>query len=327
MYRDAESYLARYQALLTKALHLLEVGFANQLQKVSSEISKQIAATQSESARHALAYGRFGEMISESYSLIPNVKKVVLKAYDQAGNPKSGTNNDIYLNTANNLFQAYLATRDRDLKPIGQHDQDNFRSEVKSMSVETACRNFLKQCFESSYNEAALFAKIFSIDPQYSTDQGSAYVALKSRQRTLVNAVNTTPIATNLSAALSASDLKTICNVVGWAANEYLFDYDEEETPFERHCRDLTARLLTEHLWTFTDAAFEAEIGKSISRAPISPESLKIGPATGGMASSNAFSAVKQALELLMLFDQAMPKERCVSWSQVSPRFIYGLLR
>ena len=54
---------------------------------MSSEIGKQIAATQSESARHALAYGRFEEMILDAYELVPNVQKVISKAFDLHGLP------------------------------------------------------------------------------------------------------------------------------------------------------------------------------------------------------------------------------------------------
>lgn len=299
---------------MTKALHLLEVGFAARLEKASSEISAKIAASQSESARHALAYGRFEELITASYSLIPNIQKVVLSAYEQFGNAKEGPVFDIYSNTVKSLFQAYLAVRDRDLRPLIQQELDAFRTEVKGTSAETASRNFVKQCFERSYSEASLFTRIFAIDPQYSTDPNSLYTVLKSYHRSLVNAINVVPLATNLQAVLQPSDLQTICSVVGWAMNEYLLlEYDEEQTGFAAHCRELTARLLTEHLWVFTDAAFEAEIAKSISRPPVNPDTLTIGPVTSGVASSNAYPPVKRALELLVLFDQSMPKERCVS--------------
>jgi len=292
----------------------LEVGFTNLLEKVSSEIAKQIAATQSESARHALAYGRFEEMMRDSYALIPNVQRVVLSAYDQAGNAVSGGNQDIYSNTANNIFGAYIAARDRDLRLIIQHDLDNLAKEAKEASVETASRNFVKQSFERSFNEAMLFAKIFGVEPQYSTDPNSAFVTLKSHQRVMVNATNVVPIATNLQSTLQGADLQTICNILGWITNEYLaVDYDDDETPFVRHCQELAARLLTEHLWAFTDATFEAEIAKSISRAPVVADALKIGPVIDGVASANAYPTTKRALELLIMFDQAMPKERCVS--------------
>ncbi len=253
-------------------------------------------------------------MVSESYSLIPNVQKVVLNAYDQLGNAKLGSNFDTYSNTANNLFQSYWTIRDRDLKPIIQHDLDAFKAEVKSASVETAARNFVKQWFERSHNESVLFGKIFSIDPQYSTDVNSAFASIKSYQRSLVNGVNIVPIATNLQATLQPMDLQITCSVVGWITNEYLLlDYDDDETLFTTHCRGVAARLLSEHLWAFTDALFDAEIAKSIAKAPVVPEALKIGPASNGLASSNAYPPVKKALELLVLFDRSMPKERCVS--------------
>ncbi|KAK4242931.1 Sec34-like family-domain-containing protein [Achaetomium macrosporum] len=309
-YRDAESYLARYQALLIKALHLLEVGFVNHLNKVSAEISRQITATQSESARHALAYGRFEEIVLESYSLIPNVQLVVRSAYDQDGQPSSAPNSDVYVNTASNLFHAYWAARERDLKPITQHDLDVFRAEAKE-SIETAARNFVKQCFERSYNEASLFTRIFSVDTQFSMDPNSVFAALKS-QRSVLTGSNVAPIATSLQSVLQSSELQTICNLVGWITNEYLLpEYDDDETPFVGRCRELAARLLAEHLWTFTDAAFEAEVAKSISKATVTADALKIGPVTNGDISSNAFPPVKRALELLVMFDQSMPKERC----------------
>ncbi|KAL2023704.1 hypothetical protein VTK56DRAFT_1418 [Thermocarpiscus australiensis] len=310
-YRDAESYLARYQALLTKALHLLEVGFNNHLSKVSAETSRQVAATQSESARHAFAYGRFEEMMLDSYSLIPNVQTVIRSAYGEDGQPSSAPNSDIYANTANNLFRSYWAARDRDFKPIIQQDLDTFKTESKE-SIETAARNFVKQCFERSYSEASLFRNIFSIEARYSADPKSAFAALKSHQRSVLTGTTVAPIASNLQSVLQTSDLQTVCNVVGWVFNEYLdVEYDEEETPFVSLCRELAARLLAEHLWAFTDAFFEAEIAKSISKAVVPPEALKIGPVTNGFAASNAFPPVKRALELLVMFDHSMPKERC----------------
>lgn len=314
-YRDSEQYSARYQALLTKALHLLEVGLQSRLDKVSADVSRQIAATKSESARHALAYGRFEEMMLEdTFFLIPNVQKVIHQAYDPTGNAISGTNSEIYSNTANNIFQAYIAARDRDLRPIIQHDLDVFKKEAKDASVETASRNYVKQSFERSYNEAMLFAKIFAVEPHYSTDPNSAFVTLKSHQRVMVNATNVVPIANSLQSALQSAELQTTCNILGWITNEYLIsDYEEEETAFSRHCQELAARLLAEHLWVFTDTAFEAEIGKSISKVTVLPDWLKIGPVVDGVASSNAYPPVKRALELLGMFDQSMPKERCVS--------------
>ena len=288
------------------------MGFVNHLNKVSAEISRQVAATQSESARHALAYGRFEEVVLESYSLIPNVQAVVQSAYGPDGQPAPTPNADIYANTASNVFHSYWAARERDLKPVIQHDLDIFKAEAKE-SIDSASRNFVKQCFERSYSEAALFRSIFSIDAHYSTDPNSAFAVLKA-QRSILTGANVAPIAANLQSVLQTSDLQTICNLVGWVTNEYLLpEYDEDETSFVGRCRELAARLLAEHLWAFTDAFFEAEIAKSITKAAVSPEALKIGPVTNGDIASNAFPPIKRALELLVLFDQSMPKERCVS--------------
>ncbi|EAA30676.1 Sec34-domain-containing protein [Neurospora crassa] len=324
-YRDADTYQARYQALLTKALHLLEVGFTNRLDQVSGELARQITNTQSESARHALAYGRFEEILMNSYSLIPNIQRVILGAYDQNGQPRTGPNADIFANTANNLFHAYFVVRDRDLKPLTQHDLATFHLECKESSIDTAARNYVKQCFERSFSEATLFRKIFSIEAPYSPNPKSAFAALNSHQRSLVTGTNISPIATNLQSKLQACDLQTVCNLVGWVTNEYLLvDYDEDETPFVAHCRELTSRLLAEHLWTFTDGFFDAEITKSITKAVVPPEALKLGATTaadGG--SSAAFPVVKRAIELLVLFDQSMPKERC----QRSSPVIFKLVR
>ncbi|EMR69779.1 putative sec34-like family protein [Eutypa lata UCREL1] len=322
-YRDAESYLARYQSLLTKALHLVEVGFANHLEHISSEISKQIASTQSDSARHALAYGRFEQMVLEADGLIANVQRVIQSCYDQSGNPKPGQSFDYYSETAINIFSSYSEVRDRDLRPITTHDLEVFRKEVKEASIETACRNFIKQCYEKSFNETELFSKIFSIDPQYSMDAQSAHIALKSHQRALVSAANIAPIATTLQSVLQTSELHTICNLLGWITNEWLLlEYEEEETRYALHCHGLTARLLTEHLWPLTDTSFEAEVTKSISKAPISTESLKITPVVNGAASSNAYPVTKRALELLAMYDEAMPKERSQKSSPVIFRIV-----
>ncbi|KAI3325820.1 Sec34-like family protein [Xylariaceae sp. AK1471] len=311
-YRDAESYLARYQSLLTKALHLLEVGLSGHLERTFSEISKQILGTQSEAARHALAYGRSEEVILEADGLIANVQRVIRSCYDQFGHPIPGHNFDTYSNTAINIFSAYADMRDRNMRPITQHDLEVFRKEAKEINVETACRNFIKQCYERSFNEAGLFSKVFSIEPQYNPDSQSAYASLKKQPKALVTPANVTPITTTLQPLLQSADLQTICNFLGWVTNEYLLEYDEEETQYSIHCHDLTARLLTEHLWSFADSSFEAEVTKSISKAPVPPESLKAVPVTNNVASSNAYPIVKRALELLAMYDQAMPKERSV---------------
>ena len=290
------------------------MGFSGHLEQILSEISKQIASTQSDSARHALAYGRFEQMVLEADGLIANVQRVIQSCYDQSGNPKPGQRFDYYSDTASNIFSTYTNIRDRDLRPITSHDLDVFKKEVKEASVETACRNFIKQCYERSFNEAELFTKILSIEPQFSMDTQSAYAALKSHQRALVTPVNVAPIATTIQSVLQTSEIHTMCNLLAWITNEYLLlEYDEEETRYSLHCHELTARLLTEHLWPLTDAAFEAEVTKSISKAPISTESLKITPVVNGVASSNAYPVTKRALELLAMYDEAMPKERSVS--------------
>jgi hypothetical protein len=245
---------------------------------------------------------------------------VVLNAYDEFGNARLGPNFDVYSNTVNSIFQSYLNVRDKDLRPIIQKDFDAFRGEAQGDAVEPAARNLMKQCFERSYTEMNLFSRIFSVEPQYSSDATSVYGVLKSYQRSMVNPVNIVPLASSLQTALQPTSLQTICDVIGWAMNEYLsLDYEEDETGFARHCRELTARLLTEHLWAFTDAAFEAETTKTITKAPLTPETLTIGPVTNGITSSNAFPPVKRALELLILFDQCMPKERCVSPALLNP--------
>ncbi|KAK7937676.1 uncharacterized protein PG986_014544 [Apiospora aurea] len=323
-YRDAESYLARYQSSLTKALHLLESGFTNHLEKISSEISKQIASTNSEAARHALAYGRFEELVLEADGLISNVQKVICSCYDQFGYPIAGQNFDYYSNTAVNIFASYSDVRDRDLKPITQHDMEVFKKEAKDINVETASRNFVKQCYERSFDENALFIKVFSVEPHFSTDGNSAYAALKAHQKALVNAANVTPIATTIQSALQSAELPTVCNLLGWITNEYLLlEYDEEESRYVIHCQELTARLLMEHLWPFTDTAFENEITKSISKHVIAPESLKITPVVNGVVTSNAHPIAKRALELLSMYDQAMPKERSQKSSPVIFRIVH----
>ena len=293
---------------------MIEIGFNNHLKRISAELAPQIAGTQSEATRHAIAYGRFEESLLEADGLIINVQRAIASAYDQLGNPTSDQSFDTYANTASNLFSAYFDVRERDLKPVTQQDLATFRKDTKDGNIESASRNFVKQCYERSFNESALFTKAFSIEPQFSMDPRSAYTAMKSHQKTLVNVANVAPIATNLQSILQMADLQTICNVVGWITNEYLMiEYDEEETPYTLHCQGLTARLLFDHLWTFIDSSFESEITKSITRAVVNPDTLKIGPVVGGMASSNAHNITKHALELLVKYDQAMPRERSVS--------------
>ncbi|PKS11230.1 hypothetical protein jhhlp_002991 [Lomentospora prolificans] len=305
-YRDAESYLARYQSLLTKALHLLEVGFSKHLETVSQDISRQLGSTQSESAMYALAYGRFEEMVLESYSLIPNVRKVVLKAYDEEGNPKSGTASDIYTNTANNIFHTYLTTRDRDLRLSAQREMESFEKEAKTPSLETACRTYTKQCFEGAYNEGNLFTKIFSIDPLPSTSTESAFHALRLGQRWLITPANLKPLATSIQGVLQPTELQKMCNYIGWLTHEYLIsEYYEDESPFTAKCRQYTASLLSDYLWSFADARFEAETTTSITKAEAPAKSENIHP------------ALKNAVGLLAMFDQSMPKERCQQDSPV----------
>ncbi|KAI0196424.1 Sec34-like family protein [Astrocystis sublimbata] len=320
-YQDSESYLARYQSLLTKALHLLEVGFSAHLEQISSEVSKQVQATQSEAARYALAYGRSEQMLLEADGLITNVQRAIRSCYDQFGRPIHGEKFDTYSNTANNLFLTFIDVRDRILRPMTQRDLEAFRKETKEINVETACRNFIKQSYERSFNEAGLFTKVFSIELQVDPDSQSAYTALKSQQKALVNLANLNPIATTLQPILQGTDLQVTCNLLSWITNEYLLlEYDEEETQYSIHCHDLTARLLTEHLWSFVDASFEAEVTQSVSKAPIPPETLK--PVSQTDNPSDAYPIAKRALELLAMYDQAMPKERSQKSSPVVFRIV-----
>ncbi|KAI0973811.1 Sec34-like family protein [Xylaria arbuscula] len=322
-YRDAESYLARYQSLLTKALHLLEVGFSGHLEQTSSEISKHILGTHSEAARHALAYGRSQQMLLEADGLITNIQRVVRSCYDYVGHPVAGENFDTYSNTVDNLFSTYLDARDRTLRPITQHDLEAFRKEAKEIGIETACRNFIKQSYEHSFNEQDLFVKVFSTEAEFNPDPQSAYTVLKARQKSFVNTANLSPIATALQPVLQGTDLETTCNLLSWVTNEYLLlEYDEEETEYSLHCHNLTGRLLIDHLWPFTDSCFEAEVTKSISKAPVPPEALKVIPITNNQASSNPYPIVKRALELLAMYDQAMPKERSQKSSPVVFRIV-----
>lgn len=318
-YRERDSYLARYSALLTKALHLLDHGFNSCLDKVSGDIARQIAATKSESARYALAYGRFEEMMADSYSLLPNIRKVVRSAYHAYGQPvEATTTTATYVNAITTIFRTYLTTRDRDMKLMTQHDIDEYQKEVKSLSIETASRNFIKQLFERMYSEDGLFTKIFNIELVWSPSPESAFQAVKLVNTSMVHPGNIVPLATNLQAVLQNAQLQETCNVVGWLANEYgVVEIDEEESPSFRKYREYAARLLADHLWPFTDNLFEAEITKSLTKAPAQDSHLKISPVVGGVASSNAYPLVKRAIELLAMFDQAMPKERSAKNSPV----------
>ncbi|KAJ3524119.1 hypothetical protein NM208_g12179 [Fusarium decemcellulare] len=318
-YRDRDTYLARYTALLTKALALLEHGYKNTLEKVSHEIGRQVTATNSESARHALAYGRFQEMMLDSYGLTPNVRQIVRRAYDPYGQRnESCTHFDTYANTANNIFHTHLTTRDRDLKLLTQSDIEEFQKEVKSLSAETASRNFIKQCFERIYNEESLFMKLFDVEPMWNQAADSVFQSIKAINTTIVHPGNLTPLVTNLQSVLQTAPLETTCNVVGLLANEYFgADLDDIESPYFIKCKQYTSQLLAHHLWTLTDAAFEAEITKSITRATVQDSSLKIGPVVGGVASSNAYPLVKQAIKLLGMYEHCMPKERAAKNSSV----------
>jgi conserved oligomeric Golgi complex subunit 3 len=307
--------LARYTALLTKALHLLDHAFTTRLEKILSELARQIAATQSDSARHALAYGRFEEMIMETYSLLPNIRKIIRVVYDQYGR-RSDANRDIstYVEAASNIFRTYLSTRDRELKVMTQHDLEEFKKETKSLSVETAARNYVKHGFERMYDEENLFIKIFNMEPSWSSAPSSAFQVLATINTSMIHPAHMAPLGTAIQSALQGADLKVICSVTGWLASEYsIAEADEEESPFFLKCREYAARILAHHLWPFTDKAFDAEITKSISKASAPDGALKIGPVEGGVSSSNAYTLVKRAIELLVLFDQSMPKERSVS--------------
>ncbi|KAF4338884.1 oligomeric golgi complex subunit 3 [Fusarium beomiforme] len=301
-YRDRDTYLARYTALLTKALHLLEHGYKTTLEKVSPEIGRQIMATKSESARHALAYGRFQEMMLDSYGLIPNVHRIIRRAYDSYGQrTESCTHFETYANTANNIIHTHLTTRDRDLKLLTQTDIAEFNKEVKSLSAETASRNFIKQCFERMYNEESLFMKLFDVEPVWTQAADSVFQAIKPINTTIVHPGNLVPLVTNLQTVLQTAPLETICNVVGLLANEYFgTDFDDMESPYFVKCKQYTSQLLAHHLWPLTDIVFEAEVTKTITKAPVQDASLKIGAVIGGVASSNAHPLVKQAIKLLV---------------------------
>ncbi|KAK7408278.1 Golgi transport complex subunit 3 [Neonectria punicea] len=318
-YRDRDTYLARYNALLTKALHLLEHGYKTRLERVSPDIARQIAATKSDSARHALAYGRFQEMMLESYGLIPNIRKVVRRAYDFYGKPvESCTNFETYANTAKNIFYTHFTTRDRDLKLMTQADIEDLQKEVKSLSAETASRNFIKQCFERMYNEEGVFLSLFDVEPMFNTSPDTIFQSIKTINTTIAHPGNLTPMVSNLQPILYAASLQITCNVVGWLANEYFgAEFDEVESPYVAKCKQYASQLLVHQLWPLTDTAFEAEITKAITKATTQDSSLKIGPVIGGVASSNAFPVVKQAIKLLSIYEHCMPKERAAKNNSV----------
>ncbi|RDA91295.1 hypothetical protein CP533_6338 [Ophiocordyceps camponoti-saundersi (nom. inval.)] len=314
-YRERDSYLARYNALLTKALHLLDHGFTARLDSISADIGRQIAATKSESARHALAYGRFEEILSDSYALLPNIRKVVRCAYDQYGRSveESSTTSpvSVYANTVTTMFNTYLTTRDRDLKPMTQRDADEFQKEMKTLSVETACRNFIKQSLDKVYDEDGLFVTVFGIDPTWSS---SAFQVVKAVHTTMAHPGYLAPVATAVKGALQTAQLQTICDVVGWLAREYsISEVDDDETPATRRYREYAARLLVEHLWPFTDDAFAVEVTKTITKAAVQDATLK----TDGVSAAKAFPPVGHAIKLLAMFDHGMPKERSAKNSVV----------
>ncbi|EQL01982.1 Sec34-like family protein [Ophiocordyceps sinensis CO18] len=318
-YRERESYLARYNALLAKALHLLDHAFTGRLEKVSSEIARQIAATKSESARHALAYGRFEEMMTDSYSLLPNIQRAIGCAYDPYGRPvEASPVSGVYANSAASMFRTYLTTRDRDLKTMTLHHVEEFQREVKTLSVETACRNLMKQSFEKMYNEDGLFSRVFNVEPMWNSTAESAFQAIKAINTSMAHPGNLAPLAASLQTVLQTADLQAVCHVVGWLADEYsISESDDEESASLRKYREYAARLLVDHLWSFTDGAFAAEVTKSISKAPMQDGALKIEPAVEGAASSKAYPVVRRAIELLAMFDQTMPKERSTKNSSV----------
>lgn len=260
-------------------------------------------------------------MITDTYSLLPNVQQVVRRAYDQYGRALGpSAEASVYANSAVNMFRTYLTTRDRDLKTMTQHELGEYQKAVKTLSVETASRNYVKQLFERIYNEDALFLKIFGIEPMWNTSQTSAFQALKGINTTMVHPGHVAPLGNSIQAVLQGATIESVCSVVGWLANEYsISEQDEEESHSITKHREYAARLLVDHLWPFTDNVFDAEITKSVSKAPMQDADLKIGPVVDGVASSNAYPLVKRAMELLSMFDQAMPKERSVSRHQLSP--------
>ncbi|KAJ3495453.1 hypothetical protein NLG97_g3395 [Lecanicillium saksenae] len=324
-YRERDSYLARYNALLTKCLHLLDHGFSTRLEKVSSDIVRQLSTTKSESTRHALAYGRFEEMLTDSYALLPNIHKVTRRVYDQYGRFDSGIrNSSIFSSSTLSMLRTYLTTRDRDIKMMTQHDVEEYQKEIKELSLETASRNYIKQTLERVHNENSLFFKVFNIEPSWNTAPDSVFQSIKTVQTTMVHPGNLQPMATQLQTAFQTAEIQSVCNVVGWIASEYgISENDEDEDPIApKQYREYAARLLVEHLWPFVDNAFEAEITKSITKAVIADDALKIGPVVGGISSSNAYLLVQKAIELLRMFDRAMPKERSSQNSQVVFRVV-----
>lgn len=282
---------------------------------MSSEISRQLIAAKSDSARHALAYGRFQEMMLNSHSLIPNIHRVVRRAYEVYGKREESCKNfETYANTANNIFHTHFTTRDRDLKTLTQSDIEDFQKEIKSLSIESASRNFIKQCFERIYNEENIFLRLFDVEPLWNTSTDSAFQSLKTINTTIAHPGNLQPVATNIQTALQAAPLQVTCDIVSWLTNEYLgAELDDLESPYFSKCKQYASQLIVHHLWPLVDNAFDAEVNKSITRATVQDNTLKIGPVEGGVASTNACAPVKQAIKLLAMYEHCMPKERTVS--------------
>lgn len=279
-----------------------------------TDLGQQIASTQSDSARHALAYGRFEELMTETDGLVPNVQKIVRCVFDQYGRPtETSRDTSAYANTATSMFRTYLTTRDRHLKVMTQHDLADYKKEIGALSVETASRNFIKQCFERIYMEDNLFARIFGVEPAWSSDPKSAFQIIKGINTAMVHPGHLNPLGVALQSNLQSADLTITCNVVGWLASEYsVVEVEEDESPFFRKSKEYAAQLLVWNLWPFTDSCFDGEITKSITKAVVQDGALAIAPVSGDVASSNAYPLVKRAIALLAMFDQAMPKERSV---------------
>ena len=256
-------------------------------------------------------------MMLDSYSLIPNIHRVVRRAYEVYGKKEESCKNfETYANTANNIFHTHFITRDRDLKALTQSDIEEFHKEVKSLSAESAARNFIKQCFERIYNEENIFLRLFDVEPLWNTSPDSAFQALKTINTTIAHPGNLQPVAGNLQTVLQAASLQVTCNIVSWLTNEYLgAEMDDLESAYFSKCKQYASQLIVHHLWPLVDAAFETEVNKSITRATVQDSALKIGPVVGGVASSNAYSPVKQAIKLLAMYEHCMPKERTVSFA------------
>lgn len=253
--------------------------------------------------------------MTNSYSLLPNVQRVMRLVFDEYGNRLSTTaDTALYANTATSMMRTYLTTRDRDLKQLTQHDISEYQKQAQDVSVETASRNLIKQVFERMQHEASILTTLFDLDIAWNASPESAFQTIRGVHTSMAHPANMTPLATQLQSVLQTAGLKSVCNVVGWVANEYsIAEVDDEETAESRKLREYAARLLAEHLWPFTDAAFEAEVAKSITKATVDDSSLKISEVVDNIAWSNAHPLTKAAIELLSMFDQAMPKERSVS--------------